>query len=53
MVWILGVAAFYLGSDAADKLNRANPAPGAWFEAAVAMVLLVSAVVIYVVRRDE
>lgn len=53
MAFLLLIAAWFVGVDAADKLNQAHPLPVAWFEAAVTVALIAGGVVVLLVRGDD
>lgn len=52
MPFILFIAAIFLGTDAADKLNTPHPLPVAWFEAGLTVVVVIAAVIMWFVDRD-
>jgi hypothetical protein len=53
MTWLLLFVAFLVGTDAADKLSKTHPQPVGWFEGAVCIALILSAVAIYVWGDDD
>lgn len=53
MGFLLLFAALIVGSDAYEGLNQPVPTSGAWFEAAVTLILILGAVLVLAIHGDE
>lgn len=53
MAFIMLVVAFLVGEQAFHNLDRPHPTPGAWFEGAVTLALILGAVLLLVIHGDD